>query len=120
MNDAMKRAMRYAVIVLPLMAVLAVGTWWLFGALMRKDAVVDDMMVWLGELPIATCWAIAVLVGAIVAMEATGMNIDNAQRRVYVSRVAEGDSGALWVLLLEAGCWFGMITASALVFGMGR
>jgi hypothetical protein len=115
----MKTHVRYAVFVLPALVLLALVGWWLFGALSARP-LPDNLLPWLGELPIATCYAAASLVGAIVAMQATGMNLDNGERATLLTRALAGDRNAERMLWFEAACWFAMFGFAALYFVPAR
>lgn len=115
----MKTHARYALLVLPALVALSLGGWWLFGALSSR-ALPDNLLPWLSELPIGTCFATASLVGALVAMQATGMNLDNTMRAQLLQRALAGDRNAERLLWFEAACWFGMFHYAALYFVPAR
>ena len=110
---------KYAIVILPALVLLAMIGWWLFGALAGR-ALPDNLLPWLAELPIVTCYAAASLVAAMVAMQATGMNLDNRERAALINQAIAGDRNAERMLWFEALCWFGMFACAAIYFVPAR
>lgn len=115
----MKLHTRYSIFLLPAMVLLSVLGWWLFGAFSARG-MTDDLLAWLAELPVVTCFAMASLIAAMVAMQATGMNIDNEARAKLLRAAAAGDRNAERVLWHESLCWFAMFGMAALYFVPAR
>lgn len=115
----MKNLTKQAWIVLPLLVVMSIGGWLVFGAWLGKP-VADDLLAWLSGLPVASAWALAVLVAAMTAMHVTGINLPNAYRRELAEKAAQGSAAAYRLLRFEAACWFVMIALAAGVFWMVR
>lgn len=115
----MKTHTAYSVFLLPALVLLSLIGWWLLGALSARG-MTDDLLSWLAELPVVTCFATASLVAAIVAMQATGMNIDNDTRAQLMGRALSGDRNAERVLWHESLCWFAMFGMAALYFVPAR
>lgn len=109
----------YAWFVLPALVLLSLVGWWLFGALGSRE-LADNLLPWLAELPMVTCYAAASLVAAMVAMQATGMNLDNVERARLLQLATEGDRNAERALWFEAICWFAMFGFAALYFVPAR
>lgn len=116
----MKTLLKHAFGTLPLMVVVSIVGWMFFGGLIGSEAGADDQMLWLAELPVATAWALAVLVSAAFAMEVTGMNLANDYRCQLYRRAAEGDHAAYRTLVLESACWFLMLCVAAAIFWVVR
>lgn len=115
----MKTHTFYGWVLLPALVLLSLVGWWLFGALGSRE-LADNLLPWLAELPMVTCYAAASLVAAMVAMQATGMNLDNTERARLLQLAVAGDKGAERALWFEALCWFVMLGFAALYFVPAR
>lgn len=115
----MNKLTKQAWVVLPVLVAMSIGGWLVFGTWMGR-AGADDLLAWLSGLPIASAWALAVLVAAMLAMRVTGMDVPNDTRQDLLHRAANGDAAAYCILRLESICWFAMIALSAAVFWMVR
>lgn len=100
---------------LPLMVVLTVLGWLVLGALpgMRMTG---DLVAWLAELPVITCYAIAAGAATSLTMRATGMNLDNAYRQQLIERAANGDASAHRTLNQEIRAWLAFLAIWSLFF----
>lgn len=115
----MKGLAKYSLLVLPLLVLLAIVGWIFIGGLPDVE-LTGDLMSWLAELPILTCYALATLVAAMAGMHLTGMNIDNADRLALLQRAASGNRDAYRVVRHESLCWFVMLGFAALFFWPAR
>ena len=111
----MKSFTKNAWFLLPALALMSLAGWWFLGALTRHG-VTGDLLGWLAELPILTCYAIAALVAEPVRMHVSGMNLSNRDRAELTRRAAAGDRDAERVLHLETCCWFVWLLLSTLFF----
>lgn len=113
----MKKHVVMAVFWLPLMVMLTLAGWVFLGALPRMhDYLTGDLVAWLAELPVVTCYALAAGVATMFTMHATGMNLDNEIRSRLLTRAAEGDLHARGALNDEAKQWFAFTALWALYF----
>lgn len=115
----MKGLLQFPLLVLPLLVLLAIAGWVVIGGL-PSVVLTGDLMSWLAELPILTCYALATLVAAMAGMHVTGMNLDNADRLALMHRAASGNYEAYRVVRHEALCWFAMLALAALYFWPAR
>lgn len=97
----MKHTTKAFLIWLPLMVVLTLLGWLLLGALpdMRMTG---DLIAWLMELPVTTCYAIAAGGATFLTLQVAGINIDNARRCDLMQRAQDGDDAARTALRDEA------------------
>lgn len=101
---------------LPLMVVLTLLGWLVLGALPNLR-MTSDLIAWLMELPVTTCYAIAAGGATVLTMQVTGMNLDNDYRDFLVAdAVKNHNTAALHVLALETVAWLGTLAAFALFF----
>lgn len=100
---------------LPLMVVLTLLGWIVLGALpgMRMTG---DLVAWLTELPVVTCYAIAAGAATSLSMRATGMNLENTYRAELIRRAANGDHAAHQTLSQEIRAWLGFLVIWSLFF----
>lgn len=89
---------------LPLMVLLTVVGWTVFGALPGAQ-MTGDLIAWLLELPVVTCYALAAGGATIMAMNVMGLNIANEERVRLLQLAAAGDRAARDVLNAEAAAW---------------
>lgn len=115
----MKGLAKYSLLVLPALVLLSLAAWLVLGGL-PDVTLTGDLVSWLVELPILTCYALATLVAAMAGMHLTGMNIDNADRIALLQRAASGNRDAYRVVRHESLCWFGMLALAALYFWPAR
>lgn len=115
----MKGLVKFPLLVLPLLVLLAIGGWLVIGGLPDVE-LTGDLMSWLAELPIVTCYALATLIAAMCGMHLSGMNIDNADRLALLQRAASGNRDAYRVVRHESLCWFAMLAFAALYFWPAR
>lgn len=115
----MKSINKNSWIVLPLLVLMSCAGWWFLGALTR-DGITGDLLSWLAELPIVTCYALAALVAAQVGMNVTGMNLPNDTRRELMRQAADGNRDAERVLLYEMVAWFLMLAIALFFFVPAR
>ena len=101
---------------LPLMVVAVLLGWLVFGALPNMR-MTGDLIAWLMELPVTTCYAIAVGGATFLTLQVAGINIDNTTRTALMARAQAGDAAAravlrdeavstIWVLMLWAVFFF--------------
>lgn len=90
---------------LPLMVLVTIVGWTLFGAL-PGAVMTGDEIAWLLELPIITCYALAAAGAAVLSMHITGMNLSNEYRCELTKLAAGGDLNARQVLSDEMYAWF--------------
>jgi hypothetical protein len=100
---------------LPLMTLLTLLGWLVLGALpgMRMTG---DLVAWLAELPVVTCYAIAAGAATSLTMRATGMNLENAYRSELIKLAAAGDQAALKTLNQEIRAWLAFLAIWSLFF----
>jgi hypothetical protein len=100
---------------LPLMTLLTLVGWLVLGALpgMRMTG---DLVAWLAELPVVTCYAIAAGAATSLSMRATGMNLDNDYRCELIKKAALGDNAALKTLNQEIRAWLAFLAIWSLFF----
>lgn len=100
---------------LPLMVVLTLLGWLVLGALpgMRMTG---DLVAWLAELPVVTCYAIAAGAATSLTMRATGMNLENSYRAKLIERAAAGDIAAHRTLSQEIRAWLAFLAIWSLFF----
>jgi hypothetical protein len=115
----MKHSTKTYLLWLPMMAMLAVGGWVVLGAL-PGVSVTGDLIAWLMELPVLTCFALAIGGAALSTMQITGMNLENDYRRKLVERAPDGDNDAFRVLCLESVQWFVFLAFWLTLFWPGR
>lgn len=111
----MKSLNKNSWVLLPLLCLMSCVGWWFLGAL-TAQGVTGDLLGWLAELPIVTCYALAALIAAQVGMNVTGMNLANDTRRELTLRAADGDRNAERVLLYEMVAWFLMLAIALFFF----
>lgn len=101
---------------LPLMVVMALIGWLVLGALPNMR-MTSDLVAWLMELPVTTCYAIAAGGATVLTMEVTGLNLDNEYRQFLIAdAVKNGNRSALAVISLEGLAWFGFLAIFSLFF----
>jgi hypothetical protein len=83
---------------LPLLAVLAVVGWVVFGASAGRD----DLIRWLLELPILTGYALAAAGMAYLAWRRWSIRLKEAEVCDYWERLMRGERGALVVYVVNA------------------
>ena len=115
----MKGLAKYALLVLPALVLLSLIGWVVLGGL-PDVTLTGDLVSWLAELPILTCYALATLVAAMCGMHLSGMNIDNADRLALLQRAASGNRDAYRVVVHESVCWFVMLGFAALYLWPAR
>lgn len=101
---------------LPLMVLLTLAGWLVFGALPQMQ-LTGDLIAWLMELPVTTCYAGGAGGATALTMHWTGINLPNDQRAALIERVlTDGDAAALRILILETTAWLGFLAIWALFF----
>jgi len=100
---------------LPLMTVATLLGWLVFGALPRME-LTGDLIAWLLELPVITCYAIAAGGFTMLTMHWTGINIDNDRRAELFAMALEGNEHARNLLEQETRAWLGFLCAFAAFF----
>ena len=100
---------------LPLMVLLTIVGWTLFGAL-PGAVMTGDETAWLLELPIVTCYARAAAGAAVLTMHITGMNLENSYRCELTKLAAGGNPYARQVLIDEMLAWFFVMGAWCVFF----
>lgn len=100
---------------LPIMVVLTLLGWLVLGALpnMKMNG---DLIAWLMELPVTTCYAIAAAGATILTMQVSGINIDNDERAQLLRTALEGSEPARRALVLETAAWLGFLCVWSLFF----
>lgn len=93
---------------LPLMTLVTLAGWLVFGALPRME-LTGDLIAWLLELPVVTCYAIAAGGFTMLTMHWTGINIDNEQRAELFGMALAGNRHARHLLLIETAAWLGFL-----------
>ena len=100
---------------LPGMALLAIVGWTIFGALPGM-AITGDVLSWLLELPVVTCYAMAAGAAALLLMHITGMNIDNSTRAALMQQAQAGDLHAVRALRDETIAWIVTLVLAGIFF----
>lgn len=111
----MKTSTKAFVFWLPIMVVLTLLGWLVLGALPNMK-MTGDLIAWLMELPVTTCYAIAAAGATILTLQVTGINIDNDLRALLFVRACRGDRDAQRVLILETAAWLGFLCVWSLFF----
>lgn len=111
----MKYSTKAFLLWLPMLTVLTVFGWVVFGAFPGVE-LTGDHLAWLAELPVITCYAVAAGGACILAMQVTGMNIDNAERCQLLTKAAAGDLNAYRILKLETFAWLAHLAFWSLFF----
>jgi hypothetical protein len=101
---------------LPAMVLLTLVGWVVLGALPNMH-MTSDLIAWLLELPVTTCYAMAAGGSTLVFMQVTGMNIPNDQRSELLNMALSRNKDATRILLIETGAWLASLaTFSAFFF----
>ncbi len=93
-------------IALPVATVIVLAVL-LVGSGVPQIGAMPDMIVTVLELSVLTLYALAIGGTTAVAMQMTGMNIQNDRRCELLDKAADGDVGAMVVLAGETVGWFG-------------
>jgi hypothetical protein len=111
----MKHSTKAFVLWLPLMVTMTLLGWLVFGALPNMR-MTSDLIAWLMELPVTTCYAIAAGGATVLTMQVTGINIPNTRREFLLAQALAGDLNARWALKLEAHAWLAFLAVYSLFF----
>lgn len=100
---------------LPGLVVMTLCGWLLFGALpgMRMTG---DLIAWLMELPVTTCYAVAAGGATLLTMHITGLDLSPEMRSALQALALQGNPHAKWALTKEALAWFGFLALYAVFF----
>lgn len=111
----MKNWLKVALFWLPAMVCVTLVGWIVLGALPGM-AMTGDIVSWLLELPVITCYALATAGATMLMMQVTGLNLDNEYRLRLIDKAAVGDKAALNVLNSEAAAWCVFLVIFAVIF----
>lgn len=100
---------------LPLMVLLTIVGWTVFGALPGMQ-MTGDLIAWLLELPIVTCYALAAGGAALLLMNILGMNIENEDRCTLMKAAWNGDPDARASLRDESLQWLAALVLAGTFF----
>lgn len=100
---------------LPLMAAASVVAWLVIGVLPGVK-LTDDLIAWLLELPVVTCYALAAGGATVLTMNIIGADIDNARRCELMRLAQEGNEAARRALREEWIQWIVVLVANLLFF----
>jgi hypothetical protein len=89
----MKAHTKAFVLWLPMMVAATLLGWLVFGALPNMH-MTGDLIAWLMELPVTTCYAIAAGAATFLTLQVAGVNIDNDARADLMRRAHQGDRNA--------------------------
>lgn len=99
---------------LPVLVVLALGGWIVFGAL--DPAITGDALAWLLELPVLCAYAAAALAAAWLCKRTYLYDMDTAAEQQLQDRVAAGDDHARWLLTKDRIEWLVLVLVFLLFF----
>lgn len=100
---------------LPVMVLMTLVGWVFLGALPNMR-MTGDLIAWLLELPVATCYALAAGGSTILTMQVTGINLPNERRNELLDLALCRNKEAIRILLIETGAWLGFLAIWSLFF----
>ena len=112
---AMKHSTKLAVFWLPIMVAVVLLGWLLLGALPGMK-MTGDLVSWLMELPVTTCYAMGAGVATLLTMQISGINLDNVHRSTLMERAQNGDRNARDALNDEAKATLAVLLIWAVFF----
>lgn len=101
---------------LPLLAVLAVVGWVVFGVSAGRD----DLIRWLLELPILTGYGLAAAGMAYLTWRRWSYRLSDADKAVLWQRLLDGDRGAMVVYVVNAGFYLAVLALYLFFFWPAR
>jgi len=111
----MKNTTKAFVFWLPLMVVITVVGWTVFGALPGAQ-MTGDLIAWLLELPVTTCYALAAVASAALFKRVFWREVD-CDEEAELNRLAQaGNRQARWLIIKDRAEWLCLLILSGIYF----
>lgn len=102
----------------PLLVVLAIVGWLVIGAIDRTAG--TDMLAQLVDLPIRTAYAVVAIAIAFLARRRFRRRLTDTEQRRLWEAAADGEKGALTIVVMDALVWIITLVVSLLFFWPSR
>lgn len=111
----MKTSTKAFVFWLPAMVLLTVVGWTVLGAL-PGARMTGDLIAWLLELPVVTCWAVAAVGMAALVKCGVLREIGGTEERELHELAKKGDRNARWLIIKDRIEWLCLLVLSGTFF----
>lgn len=111
----MKTTTKAFVFWLPLMVIITIVGWTIFGALPGAQ-MTGDLIAWLLELPVTTCYALAAVASAALFKRVFWREVDHGEEDELNTHIKSGNRHARWLLIKDRIEWLCLLILSGIYF----